>query len=76
MTDTTILNTTPAQVTEDSGAGWAVALIIALAVIVGGLVWYRYYSPYANSAPSNPTTTNINVIVPLPSTGGTETKTQ
>ena len=64
----TIVNT-PA--TQDSGAaGWVVALIVLLAVIAGGFVWYRYYG-----APQSPTpagTTNINVTVPaVPGTTGT-----
>lgn len=62
----TIVNT-PA--TQDSGAaGWVVALIILIAVIVGGFMWYRYYGVPQASAPD---TTNINVIIPTPTTGGT-----
>ena len=60
----TIVNTPP---TSDSGsAGWAVAVIILLAVIAGGFMWYRYHG----AAPAQPTPANINVTIPLP--GGAE----
>ena len=62
----TIVNTPPSN---DSGAaGWAVALIVLIAVIVGGFVWYRYYSVPQEPAPDN---TNINITVPTPTTGDT-----
>ena len=66
MADTTIINTPASQ--DDSGAGWVVALIILIAVIVGGFLWYRYYGHAASTSPSG---TNINVTIPTPSTGGT-----
>ena len=55
----TIINTPSGN---DSGAaGWFVALIVLVAVIVGGFVWYRYYKAPAAA----PTTNNsINVTVP------------
>ncbi len=59
----TIVNT-PGQ--DNGTAGWVVALIVLLAVIVGGFVWYRYY----RAAPA-PATTNINVTLPTPGTSGT-----
>lgn len=60
----TVINTTPAT-TEDSGAGWAVALVVlAAAVIIGLFVWPGFVR---NSAA--PAETNINVTVPE-STGG------
>ncbi len=71
MAETTIVNT-PAQST-DSGAGWAVALIVIIAVLVGGFVWYRYYGPAATPASSD--TTNINVTLPTPTAGGTNPAT-
>ncbi len=62
----TIVNTPSSS--EDSSAGWAVAVIILLIVVVGGFIWYRYYgAPQA----ATPDTTNINVTVPTPTTGGT-----
>jgi hypothetical protein len=66
----TIVNT-PA--TQDSGAaGWVVALIVLLAVIAGGFVWYRYYGAPQSPTPASTTNTNINVTVPsVPSTTGT-----
>lgn len=62
----TIVNTPGPQ--ESGTAGWAVAVVILLAVVVGGFVWYRYYRP---AAPASTDTTNINVTIPAPSTGGT-----
>jgi len=59
----TIVNT-PAN---DSGAaGWFVALIILLAVIAGGFLWYRYYR-----APAAAPATNINVTIPAAPAGDT-----
>jgi hypothetical protein len=61
----TIINT-PQQTPQDNGSGgWAVAVIILILVIVGGFVWYRYYRVSA------PSTTNINVTVPAPTSGTT-----
>ncbi len=60
MADTIITNT-PAR-TDDSGAlGWVVALIVVLAVIVGGYVWYQRGADIPNTGG-----TNINVEVPAP----------
>jgi hypothetical protein len=57
----------------DDNAGWAVAIIILLAVVaVGGFLWLRYYrAPAAAPAPG----ANINVTLPSapsanPGTGG------
>jgi hypothetical protein len=49
--------------TDDSG-GWAVAIIILLAVVaVGAFLWMRYYrAPAATS--TTPGGTNINVTLP------------
>ncbi len=73
MADTIVNTPAPA----DSGAaGWAVAVIILLAVLVGGFFWYRYYGVPQMAKPN---TTNINVTVPtptmddLPGTSGTKT---
>ena len=63
MADTIITNTPDS--TDSGAAGWAVALIIALAVIVGGFVWYRYYRA---PAPASTTTNSINVTVPAATT--------
>jgi hypothetical protein len=64
MADTIITNT-PGQ--NDSGSGgWVVAVVILLAVIAGGFIWYRYY----RHVPA-PSTTNINVTIPTgTATGG------
>jgi hypothetical protein len=61
----TIVNT-PSQ--ESSSAGWAVAVIILLAVIVGGFVWYRSHGVAAAPAPAG---TNISVTIPAPTGGAT-----
>lgn len=45
------------------------AVIILLAVIVGGVIWYRYYG-HAAPAPAQPSRTNINVSIPTPTSGG------
>ncbi len=59
----TVINTTPAT-SEDSGAGWAVALVVlAAAVIIGLFVWPGFVRNSA--APAG--TTNIDVSVPTPS---------
>jgi hypothetical protein len=62
----TIVNTPSSQ--DSGGAGWAVAVIILLAVIVGGFVWYRSHGA---AAPAQPGAANINVTIPAPTTGGT-----
>lgn len=64
----TIVNTPPSNSNDSGAAGWAVALIILLAVIVGGFVWYRYYGVPQTSASD---TNTINVTIPAPVTGGT-----
>ena len=70
MTDTTIVNTPATR--NGSGAGWAIAIIVILAVIAGGFAWYRYYG--FTKAPSSAGTTNINVTLPaVPDTGITNT---
>lgn len=67
MADTTIVNT-PAQ--EGGAAGWFFALILILLIMGGGFVWYRYYR--GTQAPARPSTTNINVTLPIPGSGGTD----
>jgi hypothetical protein len=57
----TIVNT-PNGPTNDSSAGWAVAVIILLVVVAGGIFWYAKY----RGAPANPGAT---IQVNLP-TGG------
>ncbi len=64
----TIVNTPATQ--ESGAAGWVVALIILIAVIVGGFLWFRYYG----GSPAPAGDTNINVTIPNPiapaATGG------
>ena len=57
----TIINT-PSPQSENGNAGWAVAVIILVLIIVGGIVWYRTYHSAA-PAPAGDTT-NVNVTVP------------
>jgi len=61
----TIVNNPPAQISDNSGSGWAVAIIVLLIVVVGAiLLWAGYH----RAAPAIPGTANINVT--LPSGGG------
>lgn len=60
---TTVINT-PGNNTSngENGAGWAVVVIILLAVVSAGVyLWMNYESP-----PQTSDTTNINVTVPTP----------
>ena len=64
MSETTIVNPS----SQDSGAaGWMVALIVLIAVIVGGFLWYR---SYGGSHTAGPSSTNVNVTIPNPVAGG------
>ena len=63
MTDTIITNT-PRSSDDSGGAGWLVALVIILAVGIGGLVLYQ--KGFFNG--NGETTTNINVTIPDPVT--------
>jgi hypothetical protein len=61
----TIVNA-PQQTPQSSGVGgWIVAVLVLILVIVGGFVWYRYYRV------AQPSTTNVNVTVPLPGASAT-----
>ena len=54
----------PVLVSQDSGAGWAVAILILVVVLVAGAFWYmRYYRAPASAAPG------ATVQVNLPSSG-------
>lgn len=72
---TTVVNNPPGtdRVVEKSDTGgWAVAVIILLAVIaIGGFLWMRYYRGAAAPAPTGGSA-NINLTLPAGSTGGTE----
>lgn len=64
MADTIITNSPEKRErSSDSGAGWVVALIIIIAVVIGGIMLYRRGVFRANT-PSD--TTNVNVTVPNP----------
>lgn len=63
----TVINT-PGTTNTDTGAGWAVALVVlAAAVIIGLFIWPGYVRNSA--APASPGT-NINVTVPEAPAGG------
>ena len=62
MADTIVTNSPG---TNDSGAGWVVALIIFVAVAVGGTILYQK-GFFNNNAPKPADTTNINIEVPTP----------
>jgi len=71
MADTIVTNSPG---TSDSGAaGWAVALVIVIAVVVGGIVMYQ--RGMFGTPESSEDTTNINVTIPTPvpdTTGNTK----
>ncbi|HVX91464.1 MAG TPA: hypothetical protein VHC20_07705 [Candidatus Paceibacterota bacterium] len=52
--------------TTDSGssAGWAIAVIILIAVIVGLFVWYHYHHAYVAPAQGGNSTGSINITLP------------
>ena len=60
MADTIITNS-PERNTGDGGSGWIVALVIIIAVVVGGVILYRRGAFRAVTPAS---TTNINVTIP------------
>ena len=62
MADTIITNS-PDRGRGDGGAGWAVALVIIIAVVVGGIILYKK-DVFRGGSPSNDT--NINVTIPNP----------
>ena len=64
MADTIVTNSPD---TGGGSAGWAVAVIILLAVIVGGFVLYRN-GAFNGTEPAD--TTNINVTIPTPTDNG------
>ncbi|MDO8552259.1 MAG: hypothetical protein Q7S01_01875 [bacterium] len=58
MAESTIVNT-PAR--DDGAAGWAVAVIVLIAVVILGILWFRLYG---TPAPATPQTGDINVTIP------------
>lgn len=71
----TILNTPERGTREVDSAGWAIAIVILLAVVIGGLLLFRQ----AGVTPGTPNTgTDLNVTVPSggdasSASGGTDT---
>lgn len=67
MADTVITNTpTPSN---DSSAGWMVAVLILIVIIGGSIYAYRKGMFGSRAAPD---TTNINLTIPNPIDGGTD----
>ena len=60
MADTIITNS-PERNDGDGGAGWVVALVIIIAVVVGGIVLYR-----RGAFRAAPASSTINVTIPNP----------
>lgn len=53
------------RVVETSGGGWAVAVIVLVAVIaIGAFVWMRYYSAPAAMQTQTPGSAQINLTLP------------
>jgi hypothetical protein len=73
MADTIVTNS-PAANDGGAAAGWIVALVIALAVIVGGFVLYRN-GAFGAAAPAPAGSTNVNVTIPNPTTPATPAPT-
>ena len=64
MADTIITHTPRSSTADEGSAGWMVALVVILAVVIAGTFMYQrgYFSSNA------PDATNINVTVPNPTT--------
>lgn len=56
----------PVLINQDSGAGWAVAILVIVIVLVVAAFWYMRYYRTPAAAPNAPGTT---VQVNLPSSG-------
>ena len=64
MADTIITNSPNKN--NDSGAGWMVAPVLIIAVVVGGILLYQR-GAFKRAAPAT-SSTNINVTMPNPDT--------
>ncbi len=62
MADTIITNS-PEGSGGDSGAGWLVALVVIIGLVVGGVMLYRNGVFNKQASPAD---TNINVTLPNP----------
>ncbi len=60
----TIISNTPGSRTDEGMAGWVIALVIILAVVIGAFFMYQNGLFRADS--NTPGSTNINVTVPDP----------
>jgi hypothetical protein len=64
----------PVLVSQDSGAGWAVAILILVIVIVAGAFWYmRYRAPAASNTPGATVQVNLPTSGYAPSGGNSAT---
>jgi hypothetical protein len=73
MADTIITNSP--EKGGDSGAGWAVALVIIIVLVVGGIILYKKGAFRGNSAAPASNGTNINVSIPGGSSGSSDSGT-
>lgn len=64
MADTIITNSPDKNNGGDSSAGWAVAFVIIVALLVGGFLLYQ--GGFFTQAPEPADSTNINVTIPNP----------
>ncbi len=62
MADTIITNSPEGSGGGDGGAGWFVALVVIIGLVVGGVLLYRN-GVFNKAAPAD---TNINVTLPTP----------
>ncbi len=73
---TTIINTPPSEGKKEvveSDTGWAVAVIILIAIIAAGIyLWFHNYYVPSNESGTPPTGTTINVTVPSAPAPGTQ----
>lgn len=73
---TTVVNTPGEKNGSDSGAGWAVSVIILLVIIgVGAYLWANTQGTVAPAGTDESATGQTNINVSLPGTSGSATTT-
>jgi len=73
MADTIITNTPPGDKSGDSGSGWAVALVIIIAIIAVVIYLYQRGTLHFGAQDTSDTYNTTNIIVPNPKDSGTQT---